>query len=136
MIFTASPDAPFASYNQDSMVFKDAKLSIVFETQEMLEETLLLLRFNCPDPDCAYIGNGWGDLKLHVRASHGKLIWYVLDDVRPSTNAHHALAWSVTCVSASKRSLLMNMHCTLRIFSPYISPRYTIDRGNLCRRIK
>ncbi|KAF5377479.1 hypothetical protein D9615_005368 [Tricholomella constricta] len=40
----------------------------------MMEETLILLRFNCPDSDCAYIGNGWGDLKLHVRATHGKLM--------------------------------------------------------------
>lgn len=136
MIFTVSPDAPFASYNQDSMVFEDAKLSIVFETQEMLEETLLLLRFNCPDSDCAYIGNGWGDLKLHVRASHGKLIWYVLDSLRPSIHSHHVFTWSAICVSGTKRSSLMNMHCILRIFSPYISPRYTTDRGNLCQKIK
>lgn len=59
-------------------MFKDTKLSIYFETREMMEETLILLRFNCPDPDCDYIGNGWGDLKLHVRATHGKFIWYVL----------------------------------------------------------
>ncbi|KAG6811707.1 hypothetical protein H0H92_006164 [Tricholoma furcatifolium] len=74
VIFTASPDEPYSSYTLDSMQFKDAKLSIYFETQEMMEETLLLLRFNCPDPDCPYIGNGWGDLKLHVRATHGKLM--------------------------------------------------------------
>lgn len=60
------------------MAFKDAKLSVYFETRDMMEETLILLRFNCPDPDCDYIGNGWGDLKLHVRATHGKFMWYVL----------------------------------------------------------
>ncbi|GLB34540.1 putative zinc finger [Lyophyllum shimeji] len=74
VIFTASRDAPFSSYAPESIPFKDAKLSIFFETQEMMEETLILLRFNCPDPDCVYIGNGWGDLKLHVRATHGKLM--------------------------------------------------------------
>ena len=43
----------------------------------MMEETLILLRFNCPDPDCEYIGNGWGDLKLHTRAVHNRLVWCV-----------------------------------------------------------
>lgn len=42
-----------------------------------MEETLILLRFNCPDLDCDYIGTGWGDLKLHVRASHVKMLWFV-----------------------------------------------------------
>jgi hypothetical protein len=41
-----------------------------------MEETLILLRFNCPDGSCDYIAGGWGDLKLHVRAAHGKLMWY------------------------------------------------------------
>lgn len=41
----------------------------------MMEDTLILLRFNCPDKDCDYIANGWSDLKLHTRAAHGKLMW-------------------------------------------------------------
>ena len=57
--------------------YKDSKLSISFETQEMMEETLILLRFNCPDPECDYIGTGWNDLKLHTRGVHGKLMWSV-----------------------------------------------------------
>lgn len=43
----------------------------------MMEDTLILLRFNCPDQSCDYIASGWGDLKLHVRAVHGKLMWLV-----------------------------------------------------------
>ena len=42
-----------------------------------MEETLILLRFNCPEPSCDYTGTGWGDLKLHVRAMHGRVIWCV-----------------------------------------------------------
>lgn len=76
VIFTVSPDAPFSSYNPETMKFKDPKLSVYFETQEMMEDTLILLRFNCPDSECAYIGNGWGDLRLHVRATHGKVMWF------------------------------------------------------------
>jgi E3 ubiquitin-protein ligase ZNF598 len=72
VIFTTSPDALWASYTPDLVPFKDSKLNIFFETQEMMEDTMLLLRFNCPDPSCDYIANaGWGDLKLHVRSQHG-----------------------------------------------------------------
>ena len=77
VIFTVSPDALFSSFTLDAMQFKDPKLSVYFETQEMMEDTLILLRFNCPDSECAYIGNGWSDLRLHVRATHGKLMWFV-----------------------------------------------------------
>jgi E3 ubiquitin-protein ligase ZNF598 len=73
-----SPDAEFSSFTPESIPHKDSKLSIFFETQEMMEETLILLRFNCPDLDCDYIGTGWGDLKLHVRANHGKMLWFVV----------------------------------------------------------
>ncbi|KAJ7279657.1 hypothetical protein C8J57DRAFT_136041 [Mycena rebaudengoi] len=74
MVFTISPDALFASFDTSTMQWKDAKLGISFETQEMMEETVLLLRFNCPDAECVYLGNGWGDLKLHTRATHGRLM--------------------------------------------------------------
>ncbi|TBU65357.1 hypothetical protein BD310DRAFT_863934 [Dichomitus squalens] len=74
VIFTTSADAPWSSFTPEHIPFKDAKLSISFETQEMMEETLILLRFNCPDPQCDFIGNGWSDLKLHTRATHGKLM--------------------------------------------------------------
>ncbi|KAH7924735.1 hypothetical protein BV22DRAFT_1066211 [Leucogyrophana mollusca] len=74
VIFTVSPDAPFSSFTPESIPHKDSKLSIHFETMDMMEETLILLRFNCPDPECDYTATGWGDLKLHVRANHGKML--------------------------------------------------------------
>ncbi|EKM55123.1 uncharacterized protein PHACADRAFT_173202 [Phanerochaete carnosa HHB-10118-sp] len=74
MVFTMSPDAPWSSYDLSDMPYKDAKLNISFEAQEMMEDSLVLLRFNCPDPQCDYIGNGWSDLKLHTRGTHGKVM--------------------------------------------------------------
>ncbi|TFK36394.1 hypothetical protein BDQ12DRAFT_249403 [Crucibulum laeve] len=91
MIFTVSPDAPFSSYAPEAIAYKDAKLSIYFETQEMMEETLILLRFNCPDPDCDYIGNGWADLKLHARATHGKLMCDLCIRFKKVFSHEHAL---------------------------------------------
>ncbi|KAG9310051.1 hypothetical protein JVU11DRAFT_10094 [Chiua virens] len=74
VIFTTSPDAEFSSYTPESIPYKDPKLTIFFETEEMMEETLVLLRYTCPEVDCDYTGSGWGDLKLHTRATHGKVL--------------------------------------------------------------
>jgi hypothetical protein len=76
LIFTTSSTTQFTSFRPDDIPYKDAKLSIFFETQEMMEDTLILLRFNCPDGGCDYIASGWSDLKLHLRAIHGMLTWY------------------------------------------------------------
>ncbi|KAJ3813438.1 hypothetical protein F5876DRAFT_87076 [Lentinula aff. lateritia] len=81
VIFTTSADKLFAEYTEElssidgsSPKFYDPKLRVAFETQEMMTESLILLRFNCPDNECDYIAKGWGDLKMHVRASHGRLM--------------------------------------------------------------
>lgn len=76
LIITASPTAPFKSFSPNDLPYKDTKLSIFFENQEMMEDTLILLRFNCPDVGCDYIAGGWNDLKTHVRGTHGNLMWY------------------------------------------------------------
>ena len=77
MIFTETLDRPFQDYDLESMKFYDEKLAIRFQTQEIMEESVILLRFNCPDQDCDYIGGNWADLKWHVRDKHGRLMWYV-----------------------------------------------------------
>ena len=81
VIFTVSPNAEFSSFKPDGIPYKDSKLGIFFETDTMMEETLILLRFNCPDSTCDYNGTGWGDLKLHVRGTHGKAMWYVSSNI-------------------------------------------------------
>ena len=75
VVFTLSPDAPFSSYTPERTPHKDEKLAISFETQEMMQESLFLLRYNCPDPSCDFQATGWNDLKLHVRGTHKKQIW-------------------------------------------------------------
>ena len=78
MVFTASADKPFAEFDLDSMKNKDVKLSIYFETEDMMEDTFVKLRYNCPDPDCEYFASsGWNDLKAHIRAIHSRSLWCV-----------------------------------------------------------
>lgn len=39
-----------------------------------MEETLLLLRFNCPYDGCAHMGHDWPSLEKHTLAVHGLVL--------------------------------------------------------------
>ncbi|KAG9319080.1 hypothetical protein KVV02_003763, partial [Mortierella alpina] len=53
------------------MAYFDRKLNVYFEDQEMYEDTMVLLRFNCPDPTCEVAcPDGWNQLKSHVKKTH------------------------------------------------------------------
>ncbi|GAA5988674.1 hypothetical protein JCM10908_003670 [Rhodotorula pacifica] len=86
VVFTGSDEKPFEDFKAEDTPFSDAKLGVLFETRAQLDDTLSLLRFNCPykpglsDPSsaapddpaeaCQHILAGWSDLKRHVRSSH------------------------------------------------------------------
>ncbi|KAL9935531.1 hypothetical protein V8E36_005879 [Tilletia maclaganii] len=74
LIFSTSPTKSFGQFLPTDIPFSDAKLSISFETQEMYEQTLVLLRFNCPNSKCEVASTSWGDLKSHARRDHGRLL--------------------------------------------------------------
>ncbi|KAF9411205.1 hypothetical protein BGZ94_001410 [Podila epigama] len=71
MIFTRDAEKPFEEYQLSSMAYFDRKLNVYFEDQEMYEDTMVLLRFNCPDPTCEVAcPDGWNQLKSHVKKVH------------------------------------------------------------------
>lgn len=39
-----------------------------------MEATLLLLRFNCPYPDCAHMASDWASLERHTLSTHGLVL--------------------------------------------------------------
>jgi uncharacterized C2H2 Zn-finger protein len=41
----------------------------------MMDDTLALLRFNCPEPACDAVATGWKDLKNHVQQAHNLVLW-------------------------------------------------------------
>ncbi|KAG8835738.1 Small subunit processome complex component [Serendipita sp. 399] len=65
---------PFQSYTPEDTPFHDDKLGIHFETQELMEDCLILLRFNCPDVNCDFVATSWPDLKQHTRTVHRLLL--------------------------------------------------------------
>ncbi|GAA5886958.1 hypothetical protein JCM6882_009398 [Rhodosporidiobolus microsporus] len=48
VIFTESEEKTFEEYTPEQTPFSDTKLGILFETRAQLDDTLSLLRFNCP----------------------------------------------------------------------------------------
>ncbi len=74
LIFTTSPTKNFADFEPSDIPYSDRKLPISFESKEALEETVLLLRYNCPDANCEVACTGWRDFKAHVRREHDRLV--------------------------------------------------------------
>jgi len=134
VIFTTSSDAPFSSYTPDMIPHKDSKLMIYFETVDMMEETLILLRYNCPDSQCDYTATGWGDLKLHVRSAHSKMMWYVYKYLIVHTERGAFASLQVNSVSGSRRSSVMNTLYTPRAFSHYTYHQCCTALTSRCRR--
>ena len=52
----------------------DEVLGIKYERQEIFDDTILLLRYNCPDESCDIACLGWPDLHRHVKTQHGKFM--------------------------------------------------------------
>jgi E3 ubiquitin-protein ligase ZNF598 len=52
----------------------DENLGIKFEKDIILDDTILLLRYNCPDKDCDVQCLSWPDLHRHVKSKHGKVM--------------------------------------------------------------
>lgn len=43
-----------------------------YTNEDIVGDTVLLLRYNCPDPSCDFAGLGWPDLHRHVKSTHHK----------------------------------------------------------------
>lgn len=76
VIFTDDPVKRYEDYSDaDTPVsLTDENIGIRYENNDMREDTLLLLRYNCPDGDCDVACMGWPDLHRHVRNVHHKEI--------------------------------------------------------------
>lgn len=72
VIFTDSPDKRYEEFSDDEFMKIDSNLGIKYEKPEIFEDTILLLRYNCPDHDCDAACLGWPDLHRHVKSKHGK----------------------------------------------------------------
>ncbi|KNG87042.1 putative C2H2 finger domain protein, partial [Aspergillus nomiae NRRL 13137] len=74
VIFTNDHAKPFQDFKDSDFSQKDDNLGIKYENNEIFEDTVLLLRYNCPDTDCDVACLGWPDLHRHVKSKHGKVM--------------------------------------------------------------
>ncbi|ERF75052.1 hypothetical protein EPUS_04834 [Endocarpon pusillum Z07020] len=74
VIFTNDAAKRYEEFGETDFVRSDENLGIKYERDEILEDTVLLLRYNCPDRDCDVACLGWPHLHRHVKQKHGKLM--------------------------------------------------------------
>lgn len=74
ILFTLPSEKPFSEYKPEDIAAKDEKLGISFEETSIMEETMILLRFNCPVDTCDVAAAGWPDLKLHIKQAHNQFL--------------------------------------------------------------
>ncbi|KAH6608335.1 hypothetical protein Trco_001681 [Trichoderma cornu-damae] len=72
VIFTDDPDKRFEDYTDKDFTTTDSNIGIKYTNEDIVGDTVLLLRFNCPDDSCDVAGLGWPDLHRHVKSAHRK----------------------------------------------------------------
>ncbi|PCH01979.1 Hypothetical protein PENO1_040300 [Penicillium occitanis (nom. inval.)] len=72
VIFTDDPNKRFEDFKSTELSRTDPNLGIKYEKDEIYEDTVILLRYNCPDKDCDVACMGWPDLHRHVKSKHGR----------------------------------------------------------------
>ncbi|KAK4172724.1 putative zinc finger protein [Triangularia setosa] len=70
VIFTDDGTKRFEDYTNQDITSTDDNIGIKYAGEEIVGDTILLLRFNCPDAECDFAGLGWQDLHQHVRHVH------------------------------------------------------------------
>ncbi|KAF7589970.1 hypothetical protein BBP40_003461 [Aspergillus hancockii] len=74
VIFTNDHAKRFEDFKTSDFSQTDDNLGIKYENNEIFEDTVLLLRYNCPDTDCDVACLGWPDLHRHVKSKHSKVM--------------------------------------------------------------
>lgn len=74
VIFTDDATKRYEDFVEVNFQETDEVLGIKYEQKEIHSDTILLLRYNCPDESCDIACRGWPDLHRHVRGIHHKVL--------------------------------------------------------------
>ncbi|ODA82488.1 hypothetical protein RJ55_00995 [Drechmeria coniospora] len=72
VIFTDDSEKRFEQYVDKDFTTTDTNVGIKYTNEDIVGDTVLLLRYNCPDASCDVAGLGWPDLHRHVKSAHKK----------------------------------------------------------------
>ncbi|KAL0938304.1 E3 ubiquitin-protein ligase hel2 [Colletotrichum truncatum] len=70
VIFTEDANKRYEEYTDADITSFDNNIGIRYTNEEIVGDTVVLLRYNCPADDCVFAGLGWPDLHRHVRSAH------------------------------------------------------------------
>ncbi|KAL8996690.1 MAG: hypothetical protein Q9169_003862 [Polycauliona sp. 2 TL-2023] len=74
VIFTDDAAKRYEDFVDTDFQETDEVLGIRYEQREIHNDTILLLRYNCPDAGCDIACWGWPDLHRHVKGAHHKVM--------------------------------------------------------------
>ncbi|OMP84916.1 LIM domain and RING finger protein [Diplodia seriata] len=74
VIFTDDPEKRYEEFSSSEIASTDSNLGIKYEKAEICDDTILLLRYNCPDGSCDAACLGWPDLHRHVKSVHHQVM--------------------------------------------------------------
>ncbi|KAI4094820.1 MAG: hypothetical protein L6R37_007164 [Teloschistes peruensis] len=74
VIFTDNATNRYEEFVDTDFQQVDQVLGIKYEQTEIHNDTILLLRYNCPDSSCDIACWGWPDLHRHVKGAHHKVM--------------------------------------------------------------
>ncbi|CAJ2500814.1 Uu.00g036670.m01.CDS01 [Anthostomella pinea] len=72
VMFTDDATKRYQDYSDQDVTSTDDNIGIRYTNEDIVGDTVLLLRYNCPDTSCDFAGLGWPDLHRHVRSAHHK----------------------------------------------------------------
>lgn len=72
VLFTDDATKRYQDYSDVDVTSTDDNIGIRYTNEDIVGDTVLLLRYNCPDVSCDFAGLGWPDLHRHVRSTHHK----------------------------------------------------------------
>lgn len=72
VIFTDDATKRYEDYTERDFVSTDHNIGIKYETPEVMDDSLILLHYNCPDSTCDIACRAWPELHRHVRGIHHK----------------------------------------------------------------
>jgi hypothetical protein len=75
VILTDSAEKNYEEFTATDFIESNDSLGIHFENTQVLDDTRLLLQYNCPESDCDVACLGWPDLHRHVKTAHNKSMW-------------------------------------------------------------
>ena len=74
VIFTDDTTKRYEDFQDSDFGKIDETLGILYEKSEIHSDTVLLLRYNCPESTCDIACYGWPDLHRHVKSVHHKIM--------------------------------------------------------------